>query len=351
MNFRAFLVAATLFLAAASPIPASADCEAYRELQDKAWVDGDCMETPLGERWWPNPLWGGDDRAGSTNWYTRPEVVQRALASVSQGRLLRIGHAYSAEMPLFGSRRFSLRILGAPTGGVAGANRGIWMDEFLATEIGQVGTQLDGLGHFGAQVGPDGDKSSMRYYNGVTGQEMIDAYGLRELGAEALHPIVARAVLIDVAAARGVESLEAGERVEMAEVRGALERQGLADFELLPGDAVLFRTGWEKYWIADNARFNAGAPGIGMEVARWLAAGQAGLVGADTWPVEAVPNPDPDCVFCVHAYLQARHGILIHENLKLSELAARGVYRFAYLYTPVPVQGATGSTGAPAAAW
>ena len=279
------------------------------------------------------------------------QVVQRALSVVRQGRMLRIGHAYSAEMPLFGARRFSLRILGAPTGGVAGANRGVWMDEFLATEIGQVGTQLDGLGHFGVQVGADGDKSSMRFYNGVTGQQMIDAYGLRELGVEALHPIFARAVLIDVAAARGVESLEAGERVGLADVHAALERQGLADFELQPGDVVLFRTGWEKYWIGDNERFNAGAPGIGMQVARWLAEGRAGLVGADTWPVEAVPNPDPDCVFCVHAYLQARHGILMQENLKLSELASRGVFVFAYLYTPVPMQGATGSTGAPAAAW
>jgi hypothetical protein len=35
--------------------------------------------------------------------------------------------------------------------------------------------------------------------------------------------------------------------------------------------------------------------------------------------------------------------------MKLSELAADGVYQFAYIYTPTPVAGATGSMGAPLA--
>jgi len=330
---------------------AFADCDTYRHLEKKAWVDGDCMETPLGERWWPNPLWGEGDQAGSTNWYKQPEVVQRALSMVTSGRVLKIGHRYSADMPLFGARQFVLRIPGAPSGGIVGANRGIWNDEFLAAEISQVGTQFDGLGHFGVAVGEDGDKAQMRYYNGFDGQGMLDAYGLKQLGTEKLHPIVARGVLIDVAAVRGVDSMQAGDEITLADVRAALKRQNLAGFELMPGDAVLFRTGWEKYWIADNAKYNAGAPGIGMEVARWLAAGRVGVTGADTWPVDAVPNPDPDCVFCVHAFLQARHGIVNQENLTLSALAAQGIYQFAYIYTPVPITGATGSIGSPIAMW
>ena len=56
---------------------------------------------------------------------------------------------------------------------------------------------------------------------------------------------------------------------------------------------------------------------------------KAGVTGGDTWPVDAVPNPDPACAFCVHTYLQTRHGIVNQENLKLSELAADGVYQFA----------------------
>jgi len=70
---------------------------------------------------------------------------------------------------------------------------------------------------------------------------------------------------------------------------------------------------------------------------------------SDTWPVDAAP--DPDCQFCVHSFLQTRHGIVNQENLTLSALAEQGVYQFAYFYTPVPIRGATGSIGSPSAMW
>ena len=54
-------------------------------------------------------------------------------------------------------------------------------------------------------------------------------------------------------------------------------------------------------------------------------------------------------MFCVHTYLQTRHGIVNQENMKLSELAADKVYVFTYMYSPAPIAGATGSMGAPVA--
>lgn len=344
------LVTAVAFAGATVSTTAQAACkDNWKECAGKAWVDGDKMDTPLGSVWWPHPIWGAGDEAGSTNWYKKPEVVQRALAEVKEGKTYKIGHDYTADMPLFGARKFSLRIPGAPTGGAFGSNKVMWNDEFLATEIGQVGTQFDGLGHIGVQVGEPGDKNQMRWYNGFTAQEMSDPYGLKKLGTEKLHPIVARGILLDIAAVRGVESMQAGEVISMDDVRAALKRQGMEGFEFKEGDAILFRTGWEKHW-GDPATYNNGCPGIGMEVARWIAEDvKAGVTGGDTWPVDAVPDPDPDCVFCVHTFLQTRHGIVNQENLKLSELAADGVYRFAYMYSPAPIKGATGSMGAPIA--
>ncbi len=330
---------------------ASAECtmDNWKGCAGKPWVDGDKMETPLGSKWWPNPMWGAEDEAGSTNWYTKPEVVQRALAQVKTGKVYKLGHPYTSKMPLFGDRKFSLRIPGTPTGGPFGANAIMWNDEFLSTEIGQVGTQFDGLGHIGVRVGAPGDKGQMRWYNGFTAAEMGGAYGLKRLGTEKLHPIVARGILLDIAAVRGVDSMKAGEVITMDDVRAALKKQGMEGFEFKEGDAILFRTGWEMHW-GDPATYNAGCPGIGMEVARWVAEEvKAGVTGGDTWPVDAVPNPDPACVFCVHTYLQTRHGIVNQENMKLSELAADGVYQFAYMYSPAPVAGATGSIGAPVA--
>ncbi|MFP6779477.1 MAG: hypothetical protein VB916_04235, partial [Alphaproteobacteria bacterium] len=74
---------------------ADGHCEKYAGLKGKAWVDGDCMETPLGEKWWPHPIWGADDQAGSTNWYKKPEVVKRALAMVKEGNTMQLGHPYT----------------------------------------------------------------------------------------------------------------------------------------------------------------------------------------------------------------------------------------------------------------
>jgi len=344
------MIAAAAGLVALAAGPASA-CSAdnWRACKGKPWVDGDVMDTPLGSKWWPHPIWGEGDEAGSTNWYTRPEVIARALsANDGNGKAYKLGHPYTADMPLFGARKFSLRIPSAPTGGTFGGNMIMWNDEFLATEIGQVGTQFDGLGHIGVQVGAAGDQSQMIWYNGFTIDQMRGAYGLQKLGTEKLYPIVARGILLDIAAIWG-RDMVAGDTIKMEHVRAALEAQGMAGFEFAPGDAIIFRTGWEQHWT-DPPTYNNGAPGIGMEVARWVAEDvQAGVTGGDTWPVDAVPNPDPACVFCVHTYLQTRHGIVNQENMKLSELAADGVYLFTYMYSPAPIAGATGSMGAPIA--
>ncbi len=321
----------------------------WQDCAGKPWVDGDNMETPLGSKWWPHPMWGEGDEAGSTNWYTQAAVVMRALSVIKEGKTMRLGHDYTSSMPLFGQRKFSLRIPGTPTGGAFGANMIMWNDEFLSTEIGQVGTQFDGLGHIGVQVGSDGDKNEMRWYNGFTAAEMGNPYGLNKLGTEKLHPIVARGILLDIAGARGVEAMSKGEVVTMDDVNAALERQGMADFQFAEGDAIIIRTGWETHW-ENPPMYNDGCPGIGMDVARWIAEDvKAGVTGGDTWPVDAVPNPDPACAFCVHTYLQTRHGIVNQENMKLTALADAGIYVFAYFYSPAPVAGATGSIGAPVA--
>jgi hypothetical protein len=89
-----------------------------------------------------------------------------------------------------------------------------------------------------------------------------------------------------------------------------------------------------------------------MDVARWVAEEvKAGVTGGDTWAAtDPVPYPDePGCAFCLHQFLQTRHGIVNQENMALKQLADAGVYVFTYLYSPIPITGATGSAGAPVA--
>jgi len=353
MKHPASLVAIVAAVYALFTTPSSAQScspENWKACAGKPWVVGSSMETPLGDKWWPNLLWGADDEAGATNWYTKPEVVQRAVAEVKQGRTYPLGRAYAANQPAFGGRQFVMRILGAPTGGPYGGNGAVYHDDFVATEFGQNGTQLDGLGHVGVAANGAGDKDAMLFYTGFTETQIADPYGLKKLGVEKLHPIVARGILIDVAGALGVEALTPGREIAMADVTAALKRQGMEGFTFMPGDVVLFRTNWGRHWIKDNATYTNGAPGIGMEIARWLSDKvQAGLAGADTWAVEVVPNPDAACGFCVHAHLLTRHGILLQENLDLEALAKDKAYTFLFVQSPVPVTGATGSMGSPLA--
>ena len=296
--------------------------------------------------WWPS-RWGQGDQAGASNWIT-PDKVLDAAKLIRDGKIYRLGRTYEAGMPLFGTRTFSVTIPGGPTGGPFGSNKLVYHDEFVAGQIGQVGTQFDGLGHIGIQRGRDGDRNEMRYYNGFTEQEIASSDGLLQLGIEQVKPLVTRGHLVDVAGLKG-RTMHAGEEITLADIRAALSKQGIREADVRQGDAILFHTGWGQLWMKDNAKYSAGEPGIGLEVARWVAERGLCLTGADSWSVEVIPNPDPTLAYPVHAELLTKHGIFNHENLTFDALLAERKYQFMYVFVPVPIKGATGSPGCPIA--
>ncbi len=305
------------------------------------------QETPLGPPWWPS-RWGPDDEAGASNMMTPDKVLETARL-IRTGKVYELGHMYESAMPLFGTRVFVLRIPGAPTGGPFGNNRLVYHDEYVVSEIGQVGTQFDGLGHIGVQISTKPfDHSETRFYNGFTEAQVATPTGLTKLGVEKVKPFFTHGILVDVAGFKGT-MLDLGYEITLADVRGALAKQRVDENSVRPGDAVFFNSGWGSLWMKDNTRFNAGEPGIGLEVARWAADKQVALVGSDTWATEVVPNPDPDLVFVVHNELLTKNGIFNHENLDFSSLIADGVYEFVYVFAPLRIKGATGSPGRPLA--
>jgi kynurenine formamidase len=267
---------------------------------------------------------------------------------IKDGKIYKIGRVYEGAMPLFGPRAFTLRIPGSPTGGPFGDNKLVYHDEFLSTEIGQTGTQFDGLGHIGIQLGKDGDKSEMKFYNGFSALEISDAYGLKKLGVEKLKPLFTRGHLLDMVALKG-GMMDAGQEITSADIKAALQKQNMSEGDFKPGDAIFFHTGWGSLWMKNNDRFNSGEPGIGLDAAKWVVEKDLALTGADTWAVEVVPNPDKSLAFAVHAELQTKHGIHNHENLFFDDLIAAKKYQFVYCFAPAPIKGATGSNGCPIA--
>jgi kynurenine formamidase len=299
---------------------------------------GSTTATPIGEKWWPSK-WGANDQRGAANLMT-PEKVLEAQRLIRTGKVYQLGRVYERDMPTFPHRTFRLTIP-AFRAAPRGENMQVGRDEFFVGEIGQMGTQLDGMGHVGVRL-PDGDT----WYNGFKSEEIEDAYGLKKLGIENVGVFFTRAVLIDVVSYRKVDRLPVGYEISLDELHGAMEQQQTT---IGSGDVVLIRTGHSKVWIKDNDVYNSGQPGIGLEAASWLIEQNITMVGADNWGIEVDPPPNGKRPIEVHQQMITRNGIYFLENLDLEELAADKVYEFAFIFAPLRLKGATGSPGNPIA--
>lgn len=290
--------------------------------------------------WWPHPLWGADDQAGASNWIT-PEKILTATKWITTGKLYELGQIYEREMFVPDNRTFQLFIPSFPTYGPLGEDRIVFNDEVLIAQIGQVGTQFDGLGHPGMQVDMEDGTTTEVFYNGYTTAEMKDPFGLKKLGIEHIKPIITTGILIDMAASLEQDPLDNGHEVNLQEVKEALEKQGMTEDDISPGDAILFNFGWWRNWHTDFAMDGVRRPRISMEVVQWLIKKKPSMVGSDT-----ILDGD---VFNAHVELTLKNGIFNLEWMNFEDLAADKVYQFMFIFTPLRIKGATGSPGRPLA--
>jgi kynurenine formamidase len=278
--------------------------------------------------------WGAGDERGSGN-HMKPASVLRATQLIRTGEVIELGHVLNDKMPFSGTRRFDVhlkRTLMNPSSNRRGSN-----EEIVVSEIGQVGTQFDGFAH---QTHEDS------HYNCFKTGDISTRSGFTRLGVEKVGMLMTRGVLIDVAGLKGVETLPDTYEITVKDLQDALNRQNV---RLVPGDAVVINTGWNRLWAKENARYMKTCPGVGVAAAEWLAKQDPMLIGADNWPVEVAPNPDPQLSLPVHQLALVVNGLHLLENLKLDELAAKKVYEFAFVMQPLKAQGFTGSTVAPVA--
>ena len=309
---------------------------------------------------------GNDLAAGASNRITTCEVL-RAIQLIKKGRIASLGRVYTDAnnppadkiTPLLYGRTYSLEPIPLLDG--FGTNRSIFFDDRIQGNIAQDGTQFDSLRHTGILHDADGKD----WFNGLRPDQ---------LGVENVRPIFTRGILIDVAGFKGRMLELEDDPITMADVRDTLRWQGLSERDITRGDAVLFNTGWSHmYELAERAKIEVvngvpvkvpdteaiaawgrGEPGIGMEVANWLAEKEVVLVGSDNFAVEYLPVTvvGPNGEYApVHAELISNQGIFLHENLDLSVLLKNRVYVFVYVFVPVPFAGASGSPGNPIAIW
>jgi kynurenine formamidase len=197
-----------------------------------------------------------------------------------------------------------------------------------------VGTHIDALGHV---------SKAGRLHGGIEAESVQSfAGGLRHGGVHDLPPIIGRGILLDVPAVRGVDVLPAEDAVTARDLERACELHGVT---VEPGDTVLVRTGWMRYWADPERYHGTPVPGLVVDAAHWIADRHARCVGGDTYAVEKVPAHG----MAVHVALLVERGVPIIEMLDLEALARDGVHAFLFVALPLKIVGATGSPVRPIA--
>jgi kynurenine formamidase len=274
-------------------------------------------------------------------------AVLAALGSARRGTVYDLDPGRWPGMPVLGAHPGytlttyrtprGLAVDGDLPGFMSGPDNVAFVSELMVASM-HTGAHIDALSHVTA--GAD-----CRWHGGHAAAAELGDFGPRTGDGAALPPFVCRGVLVDVPRHRGVDALAAGERIDWADIEGALGHT-----ELRRGDAVLIRTGYMRWWGLDEqaAAAHAGA-GIGMEAAERLARAEVLLVGGDTESLEQQPSEAPDNALPVHVRLLVEAGVHICELLYLEDLAADGVSEFLFICLPLRLRGATGSMVRPIA--
>src|ERR1700755_702766 len=267
---------------------------------------------------WTKSKWGPNDEIGAANYMT-PELVVKAASLVKTGKTYALGIPVDTKTPAYPPRTFKITIVQPGQAGNSGIgpNKATYNDDIIDTWVG-IGSQLDGLGHLGVDH---------VYYNGNKLADFGDPHGLEKLGIEKVPPMVARGVLLDMAAYYNTDIVKEGTAFNVKEIEEAAKKQGV---EIRQGEAVIFHTGWLGLIGKDDKRFGSVEPGLGVEGAKYLTGKGVVAVGADTWAVEVIPFESKN-IFEVHQILLPMNGTYILKNMDTAELAKDKAYEFLFV--------------------
>lgn len=285
--------------------------------------------------------WGREDEIGRLNWL-EPALAATVLGDLDGAKAVDLTVSYFNGMPswtLAGDPKYESWLTHTPEGSRNERLNGL-ADHVLErfsysgdaiSMYTHCGTHIDSLNHRGYYG---------QCWNGWNTGEDLGSRGWLRCGAEKFPPIIARGVLLDVAALHGVDCLPPSYEITREDLRHAALRERV---ELRPKDIALVRTGRMSRWPDPDA-YMLDSPGLGLEAARFLCEEVQIMVGAsDSIAFEVTPPPDPEAFMPVHSYMLATAGAPIMEVVDLEELAACEIYEFAFVGLPLKLTGATGA--------
>jgi len=272
--------------------------------------------------------WGPDDEQGTLNYIT-PQKRIAAASLVRTGEVVSVGRDLSTTQSKTNARPVSHMMLYSAPGSPSST------DAFMIASHGMVVTHMDALCHFSWED---------NLYNGRKASESITANGANWGSIYAQRKgIFTRGVLLDVAAARGVDWYLPDEYVTAADFRAAEERQGV---RVESGDAIFVRTGMERMEQEEGEQDIYPRAGLHAECIEWMHDREVSVYGGDC--IEKLPYPSARFPSALHMIGLASMGLPILDWPSLTELAAtcERLGRWDYLLTTAPLR-LPGGTAAP----
>jgi kynurenine formamidase len=265
--------------------------------------------------------------------------LSELLDLIGEHRVYDLAHSYFAGMPHFPTHPPFVFGLTRKHGDMIFEGGASSSAESIALG-GHVGTHIDALCHYSCDGMLHGGVEANTVQN--------DSSGFSKLGADTIPPILRHGVLLDIAAQMGLDALPADFAITPEHLDAALKR---AKTNIGPGDVVLLRTGWARYF-GNTAQFVTGGhghavtgPGPEIDGARWLSERGVFAAGSDTIAFEKVPAARMP----VHVHLLVETGIHIIEALNLEGLSRDRIYEFVFIAAPLKIRGGTGSPMRPLA--
>jgi kynurenine formamidase len=282
--------------------------------------------------------WGDRDERGTQN-LIDADATRRGVALVREGRHLSLALPLDATCPQQGGapgRIAPLRTMLCVNQTYTGQDGDAAFNDDTVVMAMAAGTHIDALAHvtYGGQM-----------YNGFPDTKVTASGGATRCGADKLGPIMSRGVLLDLAAAQGVDRLAPGQAITADDLDAALEHAKVA---LQPGDVALVRTGHMKHLHeGDTHAYNHESPGLSTHTIEWVRDRDLGAVFTDTYVYEVWPPQDWAAMMVVHMIHLRDMGQIQGQNWNLEALAedcaADGVYEFLLEASPQPFTGAVGT--------
>jgi len=318
-SFLAIVVLSFLVPSAVSPTVFAQSAEVVTRVEFDAWM----QEISNWNRW------GEEDELGTLNLITDQKRVE-AAALVKEGATVSLSLFANKQQDSLNSNPFQHNLTVSTFGGheVAG-------DSYSVQYHGFAHSHMDGLPHFA-------HKGQM--YNGFSVDELT-SNGSGRLGIHnAYKGIFSRGILIDIPWLRGVDFLEPGTAITIADLEAWEERTGI---RVGRGDVLLIRTGrWERVRQVGQWNFVGQAAGSYASIAKWLKERDVAMLGSDGVS-DVMPSGVEGLINPLHELVLVGLGMPLLDNLDLDALAEaaaeRNRWEFIFVGSPLRVEGGTGS--------